>query len=268
MILEIRDLSVSFSDRNRLAVHRVGFEIPERAWVSLVGESGSGKSVTALSICRLISPRQTKGSIFFYSREKKQTNLLLAPETDLQKIRGQEIAYIFQDPSSSLNPLIRVGRQVSEVMLAHFDETQNAASQKTKALFSAMQIRDVDRVFTSFPHELSGGVKQRIMIAMALALEPRLLIADEPTTDLDAVTESEIMGLFSKIYRERQLAILFITHNLSLATAFSEKIIVMREGETVESLEKKNGFEPTQAYTKKLFRGQLTNVKPKSLIEI
>lgn len=268
MILEVRDLSVSFSGSHRFAAQQIHFRIPERSWVSLVGESGSGKSVTALSICRLITPHETKGSIFFYSEDKKQVDLLSASLPDLQEIRGREIAYIFQDPTSSLNPLIRVGRQVNEVMLTHFDCTEKIASQKTKALLSTMQIRDVDRVFASFPHELSGGIQQRVMIAMALALEPRLLIADEPTTALDAVTEAEIMGLLSGIYRQRQLSILFITHNLSLATAFSEEIVVMREGKIVELLEKKNRFKPNEAYTKKLFSVRLTNLKPKSLIEV
>lgn len=256
MILEIKNLSVQFL---KPVVNGVSLSVEEGSWTSLVGESGSGKTVTALSICRLLKARRFEGEINFYSKKGERTNLAALPESALEKIRGKEIAYVFQDPASSLNPLMRVGEQIKETSLT---------TQKAKEALASVSIRDVDRVYSSFPHELSGGMKQRVMIAMALAGGPRLLIADEPTTALDSSTEKEIMELLLRAKRENSLSILFITHNLELATRFSEKIVVMREGKITELLEKRDGFAAKESYTKKLFRAQLTNAMPKSMIEI
>ena len=265
MLLEVKNLNISFS---KPVVTDLSFSVARGSWTSIVGESGSGKTLTALSICRLIRPRDLRGEIYFYSEKGEAINLMKLPEPQLSKIRGKEIAYVFQDPASSLNPLIRVGEQVKEAYLAHANEAEHSGVQKTKEMLESVHIRDVDRVYASYPHELSGGMKQRTMIAMALIGRVRLLIADEPTTALDASTEKEIINLLLKINREQSLSILFITHNLALAAAVSKKIYVMREGRIVEALDKENGFQPQEAYTKKLFSAQLTHAKPKSIIEV
>ena len=265
MLLEVKNLNVSFSTP---VVKDVNFCVKEGSWTTIVGESGSGKTISALSICRLLKPRHIQGEIIFYSKKNEATDLLRLPETELVKIRGKEIATIFQDPASSLNPLMRIGRQIQEAYQAHVEVEERSAVQKTKEALASLRIRDVQRVFASYPHELSGGMKQRVMIAMALISNPKLLIADEPTTALDASTEKEIVELLLQIKQERALSILFITHNLTLALAHSENIYVMREGRIVEALDKENGFRPQEAYTKRLFSAQLTHAKPKSIIEV
>lgn len=275
MILEIKDLRVSFlnkqksADEKLRAVDGVSLSIAEGSFTSLVGASGSGKSVTALSICRLVHSFETTGEIYFETKHQGRKNLLRISEAELSAIRGKEISYIFQDPASSLNPVFRVGEQVEEAYLTHFDAAPREAKDKALALLQAMRIRDPERVSQSFPHELSGGMKQRAMMAMALITDPRLLIADEPTTALDAETESEVMDILVALRREKRLSVLFITHNLSLASFFSEIIFVMAKGRVVERLMKETGdFHPKEAITRKLFNASLRNVKPKTLIEV
>ena len=266
-------MTVSFLDSSQknpapiVAVNRVNLSVKENAITALVGESGSGKSVTALSICRLVQPRDLSGEILYTSRDGRRLDLLRLTPEELRGIRGKEIAYVFQDPSASLNPLVRVGRQIREAYAAHFDVTTAEAGDRVFRSVEAVKIRDAERVCLSYPHELSGGMKQRALIAMALISEPRVLIADEPTTALDAITESEIMRLLAEIQRERKLTILFITHNLPLAASMAESIVVMEKGRVVESIQKEaRGFHPRENYTKKLFGAGLDNLAPKSVI--
>ena len=275
IILEINNLSVEFLNTRTgigetiRAVDRVNIIVKEGVITSLVGESGSGKSVTALSICRLLKPYKCDGEINYYPHEGPKIDLLSAPEQEILNIRGKEISYIFQDPASSLNPVMRVGDQIKEAYLAHFESSSAMGEKKAKEMLGAVKIKDVNRVYHSFPHELSGGMKQRAMIAMALISGPRLLIADEPTTALDVMTEAEIMELLGAIQKERRLAVLFITHNLSLAAAFSRSIYVMEKGRVAEHLERgESGFSPAQAYTKKLFNAHFHHSNPKSLIGV
>ena len=275
IILEIKILSVEFLNTGTQihetfrAVDKVNLVVREGVITSLVGESGSGKSVTALSICGLLKPYRRDGEIYFYPREGPRINLLSASEKEILNIRGKEISYIFQDPASSLNPVMRVGDQVREAYLAHFESSSGMGEKRAKEMLEAAKIKDVNRVYHSFPHELSGGMKQRAMIAMALISGPRLLIADEPTTALDVMTEAEIMELLGTIQKERRLAVLFITHNLSLAAAFSKSIYVMEKGRVAEHLERgESGFSPAQAYTKKLFSAHFHHTTPKSLIGV
>lgn len=275
MILEIKNLSVSFLNPSEVsgplvrAVREASIHLEEGSFTSLVGESGSGKSVTALSICRLTSPHEISGEIYFYSRKGPQ-NLLGLSAPGLLDVRGCQIAYVFQDPASSLNPVMRVGEQIKEAYETHFKITGAAARKKTLEVLEAVRIKDAGRVYHSFPHQLSGGMKQRAMIAMALISEPRLLIADEPTTALDVSTEAEIMDLLLDLQRRRSVTVLFITHNLSLAASASQFIYVMEKGRVVEGMKKEtDGFHPRELYTKKLFSAQLgEHIKPKSLIEI
>lgn len=271
-ILEIKDLHVDFEASleertiKTKAVCGTSLSVRKASFTSIVGESGSGKSVTVLSICRLLLGGTVQGTIDFYAPQK--TNLLDLSNEAMRKIRGRKIAYIFQDPSSSLNPVWRVGPQIDEAYKAHFDVTSGQARTKSIELLEALRIREAERVYRSYPHELSGGMRQRAMIAMSLISEPELLIADEPTTALDAVTEIEIMKLILDVRKERNLTVLFITHDLSLAAAHSDVIHVMQEGRVLESMEKKAGlFEAKKEYSKRLFKARLTNLAPKTFIE-
>jgi ABC-type dipeptide/oligopeptide/nickel transport system ATPase component len=274
-MLEIKNLTVSFLVRTSgapegevfTAVRGIAMKVTEGSFTALVGESGSGKSVTALSICRLIVPFQTSGSILWGAGGRVR-DLRTLPDRELLNIRGKEISYIFQDPAASLNPVLRVGPQIDEALTAHGGADRASVKKKTLEFLSSLKISDPLRFYDSFPHELSGGMKQRAMIAMALILKPRLLIADEPTTALDVSVEADIMKLLADIQKERSLAVLFITHNLNLASAVADNIYVMQKGSVVEYLEKKNGFRATQDYTKKLFAAELRGVKPKTLIGV
>jgi microcin C transport system ATP-binding protein len=270
MMLEVRDLSVLFKNdgKETLAADKVHLSVAEGSWTAIVGESGSGKSVTALSVCGLIRPDEVSGEIF-WNDGKETKNLMGSSEEELRRIRGRQITYIFQDPVSSLNPVIKVGEQIAEAYLTHFAAGPREARKRVMDRLAAVRISDTERVYESYPHELSGGMNQRVMIAMALMGDPRLLIADEPTTALDVTTESEILELLSSIRRERSLTILFITHNLALAASYADAIHVMKEGRVIECLKMQAGrFTVKEAYTRKLFSAGVLSLVPKSLIEV
>ncbi len=274
MILEIENLSVEFlkSGPGReafRAVDRLSLSVPEGSFTALVGESGSGKTVTALSICRLMRPHRLSGAIRFAYEGGAPLELLSCPEEALLKVRGARIGYVFQDPASSFNPLMKVGEQLDETRLAHFGGSSADARRRSLALLERVRIQDPERVYRSFPHELSGGMKQRAMIAMALIAEPRLLVADEPTTALDAATEHEVMELLVNLRKEASLTILFITHNLPLAAERADCIYVMQRGRLVEKMKKQaRGFEPVDIYSRRLFNAGSYGSSPKSFIEI
>jgi ABC-type dipeptide/oligopeptide/nickel transport system ATPase component len=193
--------------------------------------------------------------------------LLRLPEADLRAIRGGEISYVFQDPASSFNPLLTVGEQVGEAFRTHRGGSPAEVRQKALRGLEEARIRDAERVYRSYPHELSGGLKQRAMIAMALIAGPRLLVADEPTTALDVTTEAEILELLAEIRREKALTVLFITHDLPLAAAYAGRIVVMEKGRVVECMDKDGGgFRPGNAYTKRLFGVDLARSVPKQRI--
>lgn len=260
-LLKIRGLRVSFPFP---AVNRLNLEADKGAFTSIVGESGSGKSVTALALCRLLPPAaRVEGEVLF-----KGQDLLRLGEKDILKIRGKEIAYVFQDPSASFDPVLRVGAQIVEARRTHFRETQSIASAKALDFLRAARITDVERIFAAYPHELSGGLKQRAMIAMALSMEPQVLVADEPTTALDVTTQAEILALLKSLQRERGLSLIFITHDLALAARFSDRIYVLEKGSVVERMEKKEGgFAPVSPYARRLFRAELgTLLTPKTQI--
>ena len=274
-MLEIKDLTVSFHDpagpngADAAAVNGVSLSVAKQSFTSIVGESGSGKTVTALSVTRLLKPHLISGMINYKPGDSQSLDLLKIPQSDLLRIRGREIAYIFQDPASSLNPVMKIGEQMTECCRVHFASGNKLAIKESLEYLSAVRMRDPERVFRSFPHELSGGMRQRVMIAMALIMRPRLLIADEPTTALDVTTEAEIMELLMSFRRQKKLTILFITHNLSLAASFSDEIHVMQKGRVIECLKKDvSGFKAKEAYTRKLFNAQLFGSKPKTLIEV
>ena len=252
-LLQIKNLSVVFAGGVQ-AVDDVSFDVGRGTFTALVGESGSGKSVTALSITRLIRPEHVSGQILLGS-----LNLMTLSGEEIRKIRGGKIAYIFQDPGSSLNPVLTIGDQLIETRRAHFKEKEVEIRERAFRMLSSVRLCEAERVFRSYPHELSGGMRQRAMIAMALMTEPEFLIADEATTALDPVTQEEILQLLASFKKEKNLSILFITHDLVLAKRYADEIVVMKKGK----IEPENG-----EYAKKLFRAGVLSGKPKSLIEV
>lgn len=235
----------------------INFEVRAGETFVLLGESGSGKSITALSIMQLL-PR----SVFFGQESRilfQGSDLLSLPESKIRKMRGSDIAMIFQEPMTSLNPVFTVGEQIAEALRLHQKLSRKGAHQETLTLLEAVQIKDPIRVQKSYPHQLSGGMKQRAMIAMALAGKPKLLIADEPTTALDVTTQAQILQLLKQLQAEHQMAILFITHDLAVAKKMGQRVGIMHQGHLVEQgeiLEVLNS--PKNAYT-----AQLLEAKPK-----
>ena len=265
-LLQISNLSISFQVRKAKfsALKNLNLSINENQIVGLVGESGSGKSVTAMSIMRLLpEPKASYGeqsSIIFDGEE-----ILSANKTSLRQIRGNKISMIFQEPMTSLNPYHRVGDQIVESILLHKAQAKSEAILEAKNLMNLVEIPEVDRRFSSYPHELSGGQRQRIMIAMALANKPKLLIADEPTTALDVTIQAQILDLMTKLKDEVGMSILFITHDLGLIEKFSDTITVMQKGAVVEQGDTKAVFlNPQHAYTKKLINSE-PSIKQDSL---
>jgi len=233
-LLQVRDLQVRFATEDGIvhAVDHVSFELAPGEVLAIVGESGSGKSVTAQTVMGLTrSPNASiDGSITYGERE-----LVTASEDELRDIRGEEIAMIFQDPMTSLNPVYRVGKQIIEAIDAHRDISDQAARDRAVELLAAVGIPDAKRRVDNYPHEYSGGMRQRAMIAMALALEPKILIADEPSTALDVTIQAQILRLLEQLNRERDLAVILITHDLGVVAEVADRVLVMYAGRMVES---------------------------------
>ncbi|GFR61472.1 ABC transporter ATP-binding protein [Elysia marginata] len=219
--------------------------------LGIIGESGSGKSVLAMSILRLLRPsvfRIDSGEIYF-----EKTNLLQVSQKMIKAIRGNEISMVFQEPMSALNPVIKCGKQVEEVFKIHTRIPKSVRVEKVLQLFEKVRLHDPKIIFNKYPHQISGGQKQRVIFAMAMALDPKLLIADEPTTALDKHTQLEIVDLIKTLQKETGMSVLFISHDLNLIKETADRLIVMRYGETVETNTPKNLFEkPCHPYTKAL----------------
>jgi peptide/nickel transport system ATP-binding protein len=232
-LLEVRDLAVAFGppDAPVRAVDGVGFEIASGGAVGLVGESGSGKSVTAMSILRLIGApgRVVAGAIRFDGED-----LLALPADRMPEIRGRDIAMIFQEPMSSLNPLMTIGDQVGEAILLHQAMSRAARRDRVIELLGLVGIPDPASRLAAYPHQFSGGMRQRVMIAMALACHPKLLIADEPTTALDVTIQAQVLELMKRIRRETGAAILLISHDLGVIAEMCERVVVLYAGRVVE----------------------------------
>ncbi|MFD1707767.1 ABC transporter ATP-binding protein [Siminovitchia sediminis] len=249
-ILEVEDLHVSFHTYagEVKAVRGVHFTIGQGETVAIVGESGCGKSVTAKSVMRLLPspPAQYKqGSVKFQGN-----NLLDATEKDMRRIRGNQISMIFQDPMTSLNPTSKIGKQIMEAILKHHDISKKAAAEKAVEMLKLVGIPQADKRFYQYPHEFSGGMRQRAMIAMALACSPRLLIADEPTTALDVTIQAQILELMKDIQKDMGTAIMLITHDLGVVAEMADRVVVMYAGQVVESGTVKELFaHPQHPYT-------------------
>ena len=256
-LLCIRDLSVAFrhGGRETLAVDRVSFDIGKGETVALVGELGSGKSVTALSILKLLPypvARHPSGGVIFKGRD-----LLPLSERDMQRVRGDDITIIFQEPLSSLNPLHTIEKQIGEVLLLHRGLAGEAARARTVEVLGQVGIPDPQGRLKSYPHQLSGGQRQRVMIAMALANEPDLLIADEPTTALDVTVQAQIIALLKDIQKRLGMSLLFITHDLGIVRKIAQKVCVMKEGRIVEQGEVERIFAaPEHPYTRALLAAE------------
>ena len=257
-VLEVKNLRVQFSSDSGVttAVVDESFVIRPGETLALVGESGSGKSVTSLSVMRLVEHgggRIVNGEIRLRCRDGRVVDLLHASRTELQQLRGSEVAMIFQEPMTSLNPVFTVGAQIAESLTLHRGMGEDEALREAVRLLELVRIPDAARVALRFPHQLSGGMRQRVMIAIALACKPQLLIADEPTTALDVTVQAQILALIAQLQKEIGMAVLFITHDMGVVAQIADRVAVMRYGEIVETGDAKSIFaHPTHPYTQAL----------------
>lgn len=254
-LLDVHNLSVEFSRNhaNLRAVEGISFQLRQQETIGIVGESGSGKSVTALSIMRLISGpgKITSGEIYFGAESR--TNLLTLPETQMQHFRGREIAMIFQEPMTSLNPVFTCGNQVTEAIHLHLKLEKQQAMEHALHLFEEVKLPDPHRIFRAYPHQLSGGQKQRVMIAMAMSCNPALLIADEPTTALDVTVQARILELMAELKEQHRMSMIFISHDLGVVSQIAQRVLVMYRGKIVEQGDVSKIFrQPEHPYTKGL----------------
>jgi peptide/nickel transport system ATP-binding protein len=256
-LLEVSNLSIAFGKAtpDQAVVRRVSFTLKEGETLGIVGESGSGKTLSALALMGLL-PQQAnilEGSALLHSGEAEPRDLIRLEHREMRKLRGHDITMIFQEPMSSLNPVMRCGKQVIEVMRQHLQLTGKAARKRCIGLFREVQLPRPEGIYRSYPHQLSGGQKQRVMIAMAMACNPRLIIADEPTTALDVTVQKAILGLLKELARKHNTAIIFITHDLGVVRSIADNVLVMKNGEVVEQGPVQNVFNtPVHPYTQGL----------------
>ena len=258
VLLTVKDLWVKFKSGNGYinAVKNVNYNIYKGKTLGLVGESGCGKSVTTKTLLQLHDPKTTKveGKILFEGK-----NIVSMGKKEMNDIRGNHISMIFQDPMTSLNPLIRVGEQVAEVIVRHQKVSKNEARQKAIKLFESVGINSPEQRYKQYPYEFSGGMQQRIMIAIALACEPDLLLADEPTTALDVTIQAEILKLMKKMQKKSDMSILMITHDLGVVANICDYVAVMYAGAIVEYADVHTIFEkPLHPYTQGLLSAMPT----------
>jgi peptide/nickel transport system ATP-binding protein len=252
MILQVKNLNVNYCSQKGSvhALKNINFDVQDGEILGLVGESGSGKSTFASAVLRLL-PHDTKlsGQLLFESKD-----ILLMPNADIQRLRSKDISMIFQEPASTFNPVLSIEYQFREFL--HY--SANIKSKEKQRIiiehsFDRVNLKDVDRIIKSYPHQLSGGQLQRVAIAIATALSPKIIIADEPTSSLDVTIESQIIHLFSELRKKLNLTIIFITHNLDLVKAICDRVIVLHDGQVKETALTETLFKrPVDAYTKKL----------------
>lgn len=252
LLLEVKDLNIEFHDHliPETVVYDFDLELKAGEIVGLVGESGSGKSMSALAIAGLLSRRDMhkRGQILFDGLD-----LLTCERSKLRKIQGNEISMIFQEPMTSLNPVKRIGWQIEESLRIHTELNKEERYQKAIEMMKKVELPDPERLYRQYPHELSGGMRQRVMIAAAMICNPRILIADEPTTALDVTIQAQIVELLKRMNREKQTSILFISHDLSLVKQLCERVLVMKGGYIVETgLTQEVFAHPKEEYTQRL----------------
>lgn len=258
-LLEIKNLHTYFETRRGLikAVYGVTLKVEKGKTLGIVGESGSGKSQTAMSILRLFEHNQRvfDGEILF-----EGTDLVSLSEAELRKIRGNDVSMIFQEPMSSLNPVFTVTRQISEVLMLHQKMTKEEAAKRTVEMLASVKIPNPEEVAKMYPFQLSGGMNQRVMIAMALACQPKLLIADEPTTALDVTIQAQILHLMNELKRENDTSILFITHDLGVINQMADDVAVMYCGQVVETAPVDYIFQNKSKYMHPYTEGLLNSI--------
>lgn len=258
-LLEIKNLHTYFETRRGLikAVYGVTLKVEKGKTLGIVGESGSGKSQTAMSILRLFEHNQRvfDGEILF-----EGVDLVSLSEAELRKIRGNDVSMIFQEPMSSLNPVFTVTRQISEVLMLHQKMTKEEAAQRTIEMLASVKIPNPEEVAKMYPFQLSGGMNQRVMIAMALACQPKLLIADEPTTALDVTIQAQILHLMNELKRQNDTSILFITHDLGVINQMADDVAVMYCGQVVETAPVDYIFQNKSIYMHPYTEGLLNSI--------
>mgnify|MGYP001341306374 FL=1 len=254
-LLSVSDLTVTFDEFT--AVDSASFAIEPGETLGVVGESGSGKSVTALSIMRLIETgtraKITRGQVELKMHDGSTLDLLGQDEPTMRSIRGNQIAMIFQEPLTSLNPVYPVGEQIAESVRIHQGLGKRAAAVRAREMFDLVRIPEADKRIGQYPHEMSGGMRQRVMIAIALACDPRLLIADEPTTALDVTIQAQILGLIKQLQVDTGTAVMLITHDMGVVAEVADRVVVMNQAKIVEQGPVEQIFHsPREAYTRGL----------------
>ena len=264
-VLNIDNLALHFLGQDSVveALKGISLHIDKGEVVGVVGESGSGKSVTALNILRLLPRTKTKiphGAVSVLGRD-----VLTMGEKDLQHVRGGEVSMIFQEPMTALNPVLRVREQMFDVIMRHQKITEGEAERLSLNLLADMKIQDTVRVFNAYPHELSGGMRQRVMIAMAFSCNPKLIVADEPTTALDVTVQAQILNLLKERARATKTSVMLITHDLAVVAQLCDRVYVMYKGKIVEQgLTRDVIGKPQHAYTRALLNALPEGKKPKS----
>ena len=253
-LLDVHDLTVEFATRRGIvrAVKNVNITVAKGETLAIVGESGSGKSVTSYAVMRILdrAGRIAEGTVMFSGVDLRAT-----PEADMRDLRGREMSMIFQSPRLALNPIRKVGKQIEDVLLQHAQVDSDQVSEKAIEVLEQVRIARPRERYHAYPFELSGGMCQRVVIALALACKPQLLIADEPTTGLDVTTQKAVMDLVVELTRERNMSTILITHDLGLAAAYCDRVVVMEKGNVVETAKSETIFKaPSHRYTRKLMR--------------
>jgi len=253
-LLSVQHLVTTFS--HEPVVKGISFDLYPGEIIALVGESGSGKSVTALSIMGLLGRSASAEGTILYNEE----NIFSFPKKKRRKLNGKDFSIVFQEPMTSLNPMLKIRTQIAESLKVHHpDWSKEAVREKVISLLDEVDIPDPENVATLFPHQLSGGMRQRVMIAIAVACSPKLLVADEPTTALDVTTQAQILKLFKRLNKDHQTSILFITHDLSVVAELADRVIVMKEGKIVEQANVYDLFDhPQHPYTQRLLAAMPT----------
>lgn len=265
-LLEVENLWVKFPTRNGIfdAVRGVSFSLGQER-LGIVGESGSGKSMTGRAILRLIRP---PGTVTADKLMLEGEDLMRRSEKEMRAVRGQQISMIMQDPKFSLNPVMRVGKQIMEAYRLHAKVSKKEARAKTLAMLEAVAIRDPERVYRMYPHEVSGGMGQRIMIAMMLIPDPKIMIADEPTSALDVSVQMQVLEIMDKLVKDRGMGLIFISHDLNLVSSFCDRVLIMYSGRVVETLPADKLHEAKHPYTRGLLNSLPRLDAPKDRLEV
>ena len=265
-ILSVKNMSVQFPTLSGVvnAVKNVSFDVG-REKVGIIGESGSGKSTTGRAIMRL---QPATAHVIADEMQFEDIDLLTASEAEMRAIRGSRISMILQDPKYSLNPVMTVGEQIAETVILHERLGKKAARERTLAMLERVNIREPQRVFNLYPHEVSGGMGQRIMISMMLISSPALIIADEPTSALDVTVRQQVLSILDDLISERNIGLIFISHDLNLVKSFCDRVVIMYAGRIVETIEASNLDQATHPYTRGLLAALPSLDYPRDRLEI